>query len=89
MNNYIGMYDNTPIYISDKENKKYYALVGNRKVYFGDTNYQQYKDIFGYYKYLDHLDKSRRDAYYKRHVNDVNNYGHAGYFAARILWPLD
>lgn len=61
---------------SDKPNKKYKAIITNKKnvadfklVYFGNSRYEHYKDItpFKLYKDLDHKDKKRRKAYRKRH----------------------
>jgi hypothetical protein len=73
------------IYISDKPNKKYYALVKNKKIYFGDSKYQHYKDKLGFYKYLDHNDKDRKKRYYLRHPKDYPK-GSADWFSKKILW---
>tara|TARA_A100001015_G_C14678647_1_gene589810 strand:- start:66 stop:293 length:228 start_codon:yes stop_codon:yes gene_type:complete len=37
--------------------------------HFGDSRYEQYKDStgLGIYSHLDHMDKTRRSNYYKRH----------------------
>ena len=50
--------------------KKYKVTLDNGKVVqFGDTRYQQYKDVtpLRLYKHLDHNDSKRRDNYRKRH----------------------
>ena len=52
---------------------------------FGDKRYEQYQDKLGYYKELDHLDKKRRDAYYKRHNKEYGVYS-ADWFAKSFLW---
>lgn len=76
------------IHVSDKPDKKYYAIVDDRKVYFGARGYEQYKDKLGYYKAWDHKDKERRDRYYLRHPVNYKK-GTADWFAKKILWPLD
>lgn len=83
---FVGYYKNIPIYKSDRQYKKYYALVNNRKVHFGDTRYEQYHDKMGLYSNLDHLDKTRRKNYKTRHENDRHNKYSAGWFADQILW---
>lgn len=55
---------------STRKNKKYAAKTPSGKwVHFGDTRYQQYRDItgLGLYSHLDHKDPKRRVAYRKRH----------------------
>ena len=60
---------------SNRKNKKYVAKVENletkktRKIHFGSTSYQQYKDRTPqeFYKELNHLDKKRRKSYFQRH----------------------
>lgn len=52
---------------SPLKNKKYRAIVGEKKIDFGDKRYQHYKDKIGMYSSLDHLDKKRRKNYRKRH----------------------
>lgn len=74
------------IYKSDKLKKKYYALVNNKKVYFGDTSYQHYKDKLGVYSYLNHLDPKRRKLYKSRHEKNRHIKGSAGWFSDQILW---
>lgn len=82
----IGKYKGIPIYVSDKPNKKYYALVDNKKVYFGERGYQHYYDIMKYYSKDNHLNKKRRDLYYKRH-GLAKKYS-PKYFSHKILWPI-
>ena len=78
-------YKGYDIYVSDKKDKKYYAIVKNRKVYFGARGYGQYKDKLGYYKQYDNLDKEKRERYYARHKK---NYPEAtpDWFSKEILW---
>jgi hypothetical protein len=99
MNNYYKIWRGYKIYISDKPSKKYYAIVDNKKVYFGKgTNpsalarcgqmpYEHYYDILGYYQNKNHLDKLRRSSYYARHGKTAE-IGTAKYFSHNILWPL-
>lgn len=78
-----GGYD---IYVSDRADKKYYAIVDGKKVHFGAKGYEHYKDVLGHYSSLDHGDKKRRDAYYARHNKDYGK-GTADWFSKKILWP--
>lgn len=73
------------IYVSDKPNKKYYAIVGNKKIYFGSAFHEHYYDKLGYYKHLNHNDEKRRENYYKRFGEDAD-IGTAKYFSHNILW---
>jgi hypothetical protein len=73
-------------FVSDKAPKKYYALVGRRKVYFGDARYEQYKDKIGHYASQDHGDKKRREAYRNRHAHESLAPGTAGFFSWYVLW---
>lgn len=79
---------------SKTKHKKYDAILLNeqtkrtKRVPFGDTRYEQYKDQTGLGKFThkNHLDKQRRQAYHKRHASDKKNKFSAGYFAAKYLW---
>ncbi len=81
-------YQGYKIDVSDRKDKKYMAYVGDRKVHFGDSNYQQYHDKLGHYKSLDHNDEKRRELYRARH--GANNFhkikGSASWFSWNILW---
>jgi len=79
---------------SNTKNKKYDAIIQDkegheRKISFGHTQYQQYKDTTGLniYSNKDHLDKNRRRLYHIRHNKDIkpNQYS-AGYFSMKYLW---
>lgn len=83
---YIGDFKGIPIYLSDKYPKKYYALVGNKKVYFGDVRYQQYHDKMGYYRELDHWDPKRRSLFHSRHHKSKGRIGTPGWFSLHVLW---
>lgn len=54
---------------SSRKNKKYMAIVDDKKIHFGDNRFQQYKDRtpLKLYSHLDHNDKKRRMNYFKRH----------------------
>lgn len=90
----IGNYKGYDIYLSDKPDKKYFALVPSVKsdkfikVYFGGDpkKYQHYYDKMGYYSNLNHNDEKRRANYHKRHGTENALKGTANYFAANILW---
>lgn len=83
---YIGNFKNYPIYVSDHNFKKYYALVNGKKVYFGDIRYQQYYDKMRYYKILDHGDKKRRSLFWARHHKSRDKIGTPGWFSLHVLW---
>ncbi len=58
---------------STAKNKKYTAFIKNqeriRKIHFGHSDYEQYKDStkIGKYTYKNHNDKKRKEAYFSRH----------------------
>lgn len=79
-------YKGYEIFVSDKPNKKYYATVGGRKMYFGDSNYSHYRDKLGHWSHLDHLDVERRRRYKARHEKNRHNKPSPGWFADQILW---
>lgn len=85
---FVGNFENNPVYVSDKPNKKYYIVVNNKKLYFGGDPrfYQHYRDKFGYYDELNHYDDKRRVNFWKRHAKNVNDVNSAAYYSARILW---
>ena len=74
--------------------KKYRVIIFDNKdkkiktVQFGNKKYQHYRDDtpLKLYKKLDHLDKDRRDLYYKRHKINYPKYS-ADYFSKKYLWP--
>jgi capsid portal protein len=86
MSNFVGKFKGYTIYLSDKPQKKYYAIVNNRKVYFGQYPYQQYRDKLGYYSDLDHLDKQRRKNFKSRFERYRHRKGSSAYFSDQILW---
>ena len=83
---YIGEFKGYPIYSADKYPKKYYAIVGGKKVYFGDIRYQQYYDKMGYYQLLNHCDPARRTSFHQRHYKSRDKVGTPGWFSLHILW---
>jgi len=84
----MGTYNGYKIYLSDKPSKKYYAMVNNRKVYFGGhpLRYQHYYDRLGHYSYLNHFDQKRRDKFRSRFRRCKDVVGSPCYFAWHILW---
>ncbi len=58
------------IHISDRKDKKYYAIVDGKKVHFGAKGYKQFHDKLGHYSSFDHNDATLRSAYHKRHNID-------------------
>ena len=79
-------------FVSKAKNKKYSVYVKNEKtgkpklIHFGDKRYQQFKDMIGHYKNLDHGDKSRRKQYYARH-GPATSKNTPKYWSHKILWP--
>ena len=54
---------------SSRKNKKYMAIVDDKKIHFGDNRFQHYKDrtSLKLYSHLDHNNKKKRMNYFKRH----------------------
>jgi len=82
-------------FISDKPDKKLMVDVNGKRLYFGATGYQHYKDKTGLLNPdLNHLDKTRRKRYLIRASNikdKEGNYTHLNpespnYHAINILW---
>ena len=72
---------------STRKNKKYMVKVGNTWVHWGDSRYQQYKDMtpLKAYSYLDHLDAKRRTRYHQRHRH-TDDPTSAAYWSNKYLW---
>jgi hypothetical protein len=67
--------------------KKYVAILSNgRRVHFGDTRYQQYRDStpLQLYSHLDHGDPKRRASFLSR-MGKAVPYS-ANWFAQKYLW---
>jgi hypothetical protein len=64
---------------SDKPEKKYRVLVGNKSIYFGDSAYQDYTQ---------HNDVHRKQLYIDRHKSreDWNDILSAGFWSRWLLW---
>lgn len=70
---------------SKRKNKKYDVYKnGKYLVSFGDNRYGQYKDKIGSYSSKNHLDKKRRELYYKRHGDA--KFESAKWFSHKYLW---
>ena len=73
------------IFKSNRKNKKFYVIVNNKKIHFGDKRYEDFTQ---------HKDKKRRENYIKRasKIRDKNgkltkdNPLSPNYWAMRILW---
>ena len=74
------------IFVSERFPKKYYALVNQKRVFFGDVRYQQFNDKLGVYKHLNHKDANRRRLYKKRMEKNRHVKESAGWFADNLLW---
>lgn len=84
----VGTFRGYEIFLSDRPDKKYYAIVNNKKVYFGGDPriYQHYEDKMKYYRHLDHHDKERRKRFKARHYKRLNEIGTPTWFSDQILW---
>lgn len=77
---------------SSRKNKKYMVYVkannkqGFKLIHFGDSRYSQYKDKtpLKLFKNKDHLDKKRRERYYKRHGKAKKDT--PKWFSHKYLW---
>lgn len=80
----VGSINGYPIYLSNKKNKKYMALIDNKFIHFGDSRYQQFHDKLKMFSDLDHHDPERLVKYYKRHGPATPNT--AKWLSHNILW---
>ena len=71
---------------STRKNKKYDVYKNDKYlISFGSSLNKHYFDKIGYYSNLNHLDKKRRDNYYKRFGKDAT-FESAKYFSHKYLW---
>lgn len=84
----VGTYQGYKIFVTNKPGKKYYALVGKKKVYFGGDprKYEHFYDKMGYYSNLNHNDKERRKRYKQRHEKYRHIVGSPSWLSDQILW---
>ncbi len=82
-------------FVSDKPEKKLMVDVNGKRLYFGATGYEQYKDKTGLLNPdTNHLDKTRRNRYLMRAKNIKDKEGNLtyldpespNYHAVNILW---
>ena len=82
-------------YVSDKPDKKLMVDVNGKRLYFGATGYEQYKDKTGLLNPdSNHLDKARRNRYLMRAKKITDKEGNltylnpesSNYHAVNILW---
>jgi hypothetical protein len=77
---------------SRRHGKKYDAIIYNNekevRIPFGAIGYDQYEDkALRLYSDFDHYDKTRRDAYRRRHKKHLRNrYFSPSYFSWKYLW---
>jgi hypothetical protein len=86
MNKPLKVWRGYPIFLSDVKPKKYFALVDNKKVYFGDARYEQYFDKIGHFSDKNHNDEKRRENYKRRMEKNRHIKESPGWFADQILW---
>ena len=87
----VGRYDYEK---SDRKGKKLMTIVDGKKIHFGDSKMEQFKDKTGIWSSKDHNDKERRKNYLSRAKGIKNKQGEltykdpksANYHAVRILW---
>ena len=69
---------NIEIKTSNKPNKKYVAVINNKKNHFGDSRYEDFTT---------HKNEARNKSDLSRHKNDnFNNVNYAGFYATNLLW---
>ena len=79
---------------SNRKNKKLVVIVNNKKIHFGDSRLQHFKDKTGIWASLDHNDKERRKNYLTRSAGIKRKDGtltkddptSPNYHSRRILW---
>ena len=80
------------IYKSDRKGKKYYAVLkgdpSGKKIHFGASNYEQYRDStpLQLYSEHDHMDLARRERYISRHKHNIKKGHNAGWLSFLFLW---
>ena len=63
---------------SDKTNKKFVAVLDNKKIHFGDSRYSDYTQT---------KDDKRKKAYLSRHKKyNYTNINYPSYYATNLLW---
>ena len=63
---------------SNNQNKKFTAIINNKKIHFGDSRYQDFTK---------HKDPERKKAYLSRHKKDnATNPNYAGFYSTNLLW---
>ena len=71
---------------STRKNKKYDVYKNDKYlISFGSSSNQHYFDKIGYYYNLNHLDKQKKDNYYKRFGKEAK-FESAKYFSHKYLW---
>ena len=85
----IGDVEGFPIFISDRNDTKYFAIVDNKKVYFGDINNDQYYDIYENYPQLNNYSMQERDRFYLTFGDQVKKRKSSLWFTSHVLYPLD
>lgn len=74
--------------VSPVKTKKYRVILSNgKKIDFGSSRHQQYRDStpLKAFQHLDHNDKRRRELYYVRHKIDYPIYT-ADWLSKKYLW---
>ena len=81
-------------YKSNNKGKKLYTEVNGKKIHFGSSASEHYKDKTGIWKSKDHLDSQRRANFLSRTAGIRNKSGkltkndpnYANYHARKVLW---
>lgn len=77
------------IFVSKYKNKKYDVYKNNSYMLsFGDNRYEQYEDLFGHYKYLDHGDINRLEQFRSRFekIYKKSDYNNPIWWSWNYLW---
>ena len=70
--------NNIVITPSNSQNKKFTAIINNKKIHFGDSRYQDFTQT---------KDDKRKKSYLSRHKHDnYNNPNYASFYSTNLLW---
>jgi hypothetical protein len=87
----VGAYTYTK---SNRKGKKLMTVVDGKKIHFGSTDHEQYKDKTGIWKSKDHGNVGRRENYHKRNMKIKTKDGKLAYknpkspayHSQKVLW---
>ena len=69
--------NNIVIQKSENKNKKFTAIINNKKINFGSSFYEDYTQ---------HKNEARKKSYLSRHKHDNFNPNYASFYSTNLLW---